>query len=175
MQLFEYWPDFLAELKEFQALAQAQQPELDAARTAARQTADQFFIQTLPPEGAGRWERLLNLPLQTGGCLENRRFRVMTLAAEQRPFTLPRLEQLLATLCGEGGASIHCQDNQLTVRLALTAKQNYNDVGALLERLAPLNLAIELSLMYNQHQLLHTRTHEQLRASSHEQIRNEVI
>ena len=177
MQLHEYWPDFLAELTEFEALAEAQQPELTAALVAARALPEDFYIQTLTGEGAARWERLLGMPVLQGGALEERRFRIMARTAEQRPFTLRWLRELLTTLCGEDGFSVSLvgADFRLVVRLALAIKQNYDDVQALLGRIVPVNMVIDLSILYIQYQALASYTHEQLANYTHEQLRNEVI
>lgn len=177
MELLEYWPGFLAELLDFQELAKAEQPELEEALAAVRSTPEDFFITTLTPEGAERWEQLLTLPVQQGGVLADRRFRILTKCTEQRPFTLPRLKELLGTLCGEDGFTVAMVGSSftLTVRLALTAKQNYDDVGTLLERVVPENMVIDLSLLYNQHTVLAAFTHAQLLAYTHDQLRNEVL
>lgn len=63
----------------------------------------------------------------------------------------------------------------LSVRVMLTAKQNYDDVETLLNRIVPENLILDLSLMYNQHQTLAAFTHAQLAAYTHYFLRNEVL
>lgn len=177
MELHEYWPEFLAELKEFRTLAQAEQPEVTAAQLVVRQMPDDFFIETLTEAGAERWEKMLGLPAAGDWPLEDRRFRIMTWATEQAPFTFRRLKELLGTLCGEDGYTVsrNVVEQHLVVRVALTAKQNYNDVGTLLERIVPMNMTIDLSLLYNQYGTLAGFTHAQLAAFTHEQLRNEVI
>lgn len=177
MELLEYWPGFLQELLEFRELAQAEQPELDSAAQAVRAAPDDFFISTLSPDGAARWERMLGFPVAAGGKLTDRRFRVMTKMNEQRPFTMARLRELLESLCGEDGYSVVLENEAytLTVRVALTAKQNFTDVGTLLERAVPVNLVLDVSLLYNQHETLGLFTYAQLTAYSHDQLRNEVL
>ena len=174
MELLELWPEFLRELREFAALAQAQQGELDGAEEAVRAAPGDFFAATLSQEGTGRWEAMLGLPVRTQEDLEQRRFRILSKWAEQRPFTLPRLRQLLDTLCGEGGATAETEGYTLTVKVALTATASFDDVGELLERVVPLNMEISLSLLYNRHSLLAGYTHAQLADYTHEQLRSEV-
>ena len=101
----------------------------------------------------------------------------MTRAAEQRPFTMARLQELLGTLCGADGFSAVLAGSAftLTVRVALTAKQNFDDVESLLGRIVPANLVIDLSLLYNQHQNLADFSYGRLAAYTHDQLRNEVI
>ena len=174
MELLDLWPEFLRELREFAALAQAQQGEMDTAEQTVRAAPGDFFAATLSPAGAGRWEAMLGLPVRTQEDLEQRRFRILSKWAEQRPFTLVRLRQLLDTLCGQGGATAAAEGYKLTVKVALTAKASFDDVGELLERVVPLNLEISLSLLYNRHSLLAGYTHAQLADYTHEQLRSEV-
>ena len=177
MRLLDYWPEHMRALREFQALAGAEQREVERAVQAVREAPDDFFASTLSRAGAGRWERLLGLPSGEGGALEDRRFRIMARMNEQLPFTMARLRALLASLCGEEGytASVDCVGLLLTVRVELAAKANFRYVEALLERVAPLNVVIDLSLKYNQYLALAGFTHGRLAARSHEQLRNEVI
>ena len=177
MALESYWPEYLRELREFRALAGAEEPELTAAGAALRRAPDDFYTATLTDAGCARWERLLGLPVVHGGDLAQRRFRIMTRMNEQRPFTLARLGEMLRGLCGEEGFTLALDgaDFLLTVRLALTARQMLSDAAALLDRVVPVNLTVDLSLRYNQHQTLLGRTHAALAAYTHDQLRNEVL
>ena len=177
MELLEYLPDFMAGFKEIQAMVKAEQPDISAAIQAVREAPDDFFITTLSPSGAKRWEKMLDLPVQESAPIADRRFRILTKATEQRPFTLRRLKDLMTTLCGEDGFTVAMVSSTftLTVRVALEARQNYDDVDTLLNRIVPENLILDLSLMYNQHQTLSVFTHAQLAAYTHNQLRNEVF
>ena len=106
MALESYWPEYLRELREFRALAGAEEPELTAAGAALRRAPDDFYTATLTDAGCARWERLLGLPVVHGGDLAQRRFRIMTRMNEQRPFTMARLGEMLRGLCGEEGFTL---------------------------------------------------------------------
>lgn len=177
MELLEYLPDFMAGLKEIQEMVKAEQPDISAAIQAVREAPDDFFITTLSPSGAKRWEEMLDLPVQESAPIADRRFRILTKATEQRPFTLRHLKDLMTTLCGEDGFTVAMASSTftLTVRVALEAKQNYDDVDTLLNRIVPENLILDLSLMYNQHQTISVFTHAQLAAYTHNQLRNEAF
>ena len=66
MALESYWPEYLRELREFRALAGAEEPELTAAGAALRRAPDDFYTATLTDAGCARWERLLGLPVVHG-------------------------------------------------------------------------------------------------------------
>ena len=78
MELLDYLPDFMAGLKEMQELTKAEQPEIAAAIRAVRTAPDEFFITTLSPAGAKRWEEMLVLPVQESAPIADRRFRILT-------------------------------------------------------------------------------------------------
>ena len=91
--------------------------------------------------------------------------------------TMGLFREMLRGLCGEEGFTLALDgaDFLLTVRLALTARQMLSDTAALLDRVVPVNLTVDLSLRYNQHQTLLGRTHAALAAYTHDQLRNEVL
>lgn len=177
MRPLDAWPDFLSALREFQALDAAEWPELVGATNSVRTAPREFFLQTLSENGVERWERMLNLPVQKGADLTNRRYRIMTWMTAQPPYTVTRLRELLDTLCGPDGytLAVDVAARSLTVRMAVAVKQNYDDVAALLERVVPANLVIDLSLLYNQYQYLSGFSHGILAGYTHEQLRNEVV
>ena len=88
---------------------------------------------------------------------------------------MTQLRSILHTLCGAGNFSARVEDYTLDVKLGLAAKNNYNDVAALLERVSPQNLVLRLSQLYNTHQEVGRFPHAQLAGRTHEQIRNEVF
>ena len=47
MALESYWPEYLRELREFRALAGAEEPELTTAGAALRRAPDDFYTATL--------------------------------------------------------------------------------------------------------------------------------
>lgn len=51
MALESYWPEYLRELREFRALAGAEEPELTAAGAALRRAPDDFYTATLTDAG----------------------------------------------------------------------------------------------------------------------------
>jgi len=177
MELLDYYPEFMAELKEIQELAKAEQPEIAAAIQTVRDAPNDFFITELSPAGAKRWEEMLNLPVQEDTPIADRRFRILTKSTEQRPFTMRRLKELMTSLCGADGFTVAFVNSTftLTVRVALGVKQNYDDVDAMLARIVPSNLILDLSLLYNTYDILSAYTYDQLSAFTYDQLRNERI
>lgn len=63
----------------------------------------------------------------------------------------------------------------LSVKVALTAQKQLDEVIKLLERVVPANLAVSVTLKYNQHKTFAAMTHGQLLAYTHYSLRNEVF
>ena len=108
---------------------------------------------------------------------DDRRFRILNRVNESLPFTYRFLENQFTILCGENGYRLQVDHRNYTliIRVELASKSKYTDVDALLKRVVPANMIIDLSLMYNQHQEVGRFTHGQLHAWTHEHIRSEVL
>lgn len=176
MDLKEYWPRYLQDLVEFDQIASAEQPEFQEAMQDVQGASNNFFLDSLTDYGCQRWESILNLPKIYNNTLEERRFRIMTWLNRQAPFTMTTLCQQLSSLCGEEGYTVelNAKNYLLVVRVALTSKNNFNDVETMLKRIVPANIVIDLSLKYNSNEMLFGFTHEELAAYNHEQMRSEV-
>lgn len=174
-QLIGYLPDIVRGYAEFQAIMASEQPEVERAWQAADGLLEDQFLLTAGDAGLARWEAMLGIVPKATESLEDRRFRLLTRLNEELPYTLTQLRSILHTLCGAGNFSAQVEDYTLDVKLGLAAKNNYNDVAALLERVSPQNLVLRLSQLYNTHQEAGHFTHAQLAERTHEQIRNEVF
>lgn len=176
-KLIDYYPQVLKEFREFQMLAGTEQEETDQLWGCQYSVLDDQFAATVSEGGAMRWEKILGIVPKATASLQERRFLILTRLAEELPYTVGMLRQQLDALCGAGGytASVEPGEYTVTVRVALTAKGNYDDVGSLLGRVLPANMVLDLSLLYNQHGTVGRLTHGQLKGYQHDKIRNEVI
>jgi hypothetical protein len=173
----DYMRTALKEIREFKVIANAENAEINALWQALEDALNDQFINDSTEHGVKRWESILNITPKGSDTLDFRKFRIITRLNEQLPYSYRAVEQQLKTLCGEDGYSLELQNSKYTlrVRVALTAKSNYDDVGTLLKRVVPANIVIDLSLLYNQHSMLSKYTHEQLSKYTHTQLRNEVL
>lgn len=176
-KLIEYLPYVVRDYAEFQGLTAGEQPEFEQAWNRADEVLNNQFVLTAGNLGLSRWEEILGIIPKATDTLEDRRFRVLTRLNEELPYTLPQLRNILQTLCGEGNfsAEIESDTYELIVKIGLAARRNFSDVEALLERVSPENLTINLSQLYNTHAELGRFTHAQLAAYSHYDLRNEVM
>lgn len=176
-RLIEYLPPILRGVREYEvALDIAEQPEYEIAWPEAQRLKDNQFVHTMDAYGVGRWERMLGLVRKASDTLEDRRFRILVQLNVTLPYTMQRLRETLDSLVGSGYAlALDHNEYTLTVRVALAARAQMEAVEAVLHRMVPANIVIDLSLMYNKHEQLRPYTHAQLAAYTHEQLRSEVM
>lgn len=178
-KLIEYLPECLREVKENKAiLTMAEQPEMENLWGAVDDVMNDQFILDATENGVSRYEAIMKIAPKANQSLDDRKFAILTKNNEQTPFTFASLKQKLGLLCGEDGYCVtrDVKNKILTVRVALTSKNNYGDVEALLERVVPANMVIDLSLMYDQYIKVEKYKHGQLYNNfTHEQLRNGVL
>lgn len=176
-ELISYLPDVLHDIREFRLICEAGDSELAELRISLSDIVQDNFIQTLTQRGCERWERMMRITPKATDDIEVRRFRILAQLNEQLPYTYRGLLRQLETLCGKDGYSAELNGNAytLSVRVALTAKNQLDEVIKLLERIVPANLAVSVTLKYNQHKTLAAMTHGQLAEYTHDYLRNEVL
>lgn len=177
MKLIEYLPDILRDIYEFKGICGAGDIELDKLKAALAETVGDNFVKSLSEGGCSRWERMLKLSPKATDTLENRRFRILAAINQDAPYTMRGLRNQLSVLCGEGGysAELDAAHYRITIRLALSVKEQFSEVQNLLARILPANIAAAVTLKYNQHSALVRYTHGQLAELTHETIRSEVL
>lgn len=176
-KLQDYLPLILLKTYEFPLLCDTEQPEIDRLRDAADAVLDAQFISTAGETAIARYEKIFGITPMDTDTLDERRFKVLTRINTQLPFSVRRLRQQLATLCGEDGYKLELDGGKytLTVKVALTAKRNQQAVEELLADIVPANMVCTTSLLYNQHADLTRFTHAQLALLTHFEIREEVL
>lgn len=176
-KLINYLPYVVRDYAEFQGITGAEQPEFENAWAAVDDLLNNQFITTAGNLGLPRWEKILGITPKGTDTLDDRRFRVLTRLNEELPYTLPQLRVILETLCGAGNYSAIGEEGTyiLVVKIGLAAKKNFSDVEALLQRVVPANMVVDLSQLYNTHAELGRFTHAQLAAFTHDHLRNGVM
>lgn len=176
-KLQDYLPPILLKTYEFPLLCETEQPEIDRLHDAADAVLDAQFISTAGEYAISRYEKIFGVVPQDTDTLDERRFKVLTRINTQLPFSVRRLRQQLATLCGEDGYKLEVGGGKytLTVKVALTAKRNQQAVEELLADIVPANMVCTTSLLYNKHADLTRFTHAQLALLTHFEIREEVL
>lgn len=175
--LVDYLPPILKDVLEFRCIMGAEQQESDTFHAAIDSVLGNQFIDDADEIGIERYESIFGIVPKATDSLNDRRFRIKAKIAEQLPYTVRTLRQQLTALCGENGYSLEINHDEYRIiaKVELTAKSNFDETDAMLRRVVPANIVIELMLMYNQHQTLTLYTHGQLAKLTHRQIREEVL
>jgi hypothetical protein len=176
-QLIDYLPQILKEVRELKAIVDAEQPEASDLWDALDDALNDQFVQDASENGVSRWEKILKIVPQPSRTLAERKFLILARLNEELPYTLNKLKQQLETLCGVDNYSVILNHTAytLTVEVALIASNSLNDVDSLVQRSAPANLIINVTLKYNKHSTLANFTHYELAAYTYYQLRNGVI
>lgn len=175
-KLIDYLPPFLQNVREYESIMNdGEEPEIVLAWKEIENAMKDQFINDATENGVQKWEELLGIVPKSTLTLDERKFTILSRVNESLPFTITTLKERLQSLCGENNFSVVVDGFSVIVRVALAAKNNLKDVDALLKRIVPANMVVDLSIKYNPHENLKNYTHEELHAYTHEQLRNEVF
>ncbi|MGN6710732.1 putative phage tail protein [Anaerocolumna jejuensis] len=177
INLLEYLPGVLREVKEFKVLSAAENHETIKLWEELENVLDDQFVNESTLNGVKRWESILGIKALDTDLLSDRKFRILSRLNEQLPYTYKNLDAQLALLCGANGYKLILDNSAyaLTVKVALTAKKKFTEVGNLLDRVVPCNIVITLLLMYNQHKTLKQFSHAHLHQYTQKELREEVL
>lgn len=177
ISLLDYLPGVLGEVKEFKAMAAAENPEILTLWEELENVLDDQFVNESTLNGVKRWEKILNIDAFDTDTLSDRKFRILSRLNEKLPYTYKSLNSQLALLCGENDYKVILEDNayNLTVKVALTAKKKFSEIENLLNRVVPCNILISLLIIYNQYSTLRQITHFQLSKYTYLGLREEVV
>lgn len=176
-KLQDYLPPVLLKTYEFPLLCDTEQPEFDRLAEAADAVLDAQFLSTAGEYAIQRYEKIFGALPQDTDTLDERRFKVLTKINTQLPFSVRRLRQQLATLCGEDGYKLEVGGGKytLSVKVALTAKRNQQAVEELLADIVPANMVCTTSLLYNTWEQIKRLTWGELKKLTWREIKEEVL
>lgn len=166
-QLIDYLPEILQKYAEFKEMAKVEQPQVEELWENIDRLFQEAFVYDESEIGADKWEHIMCIEPFDTDALEVRNLRIHGRMLEDVPYTYRFLCRQMETLCGKDGFTIELikDDFILKVRVSLKIKKMISEVGKMVERIAPLNLILDVELAYNTHRMLknYGLTHRQLR------------
>lgn len=173
----DYWPEFLARVREFELFADIEDDELAVLRQAIDDVLNDQFIETATERGIARREAILGIVPYGDDTLETRRFRVAGRWLNRLPYTMRMLQERLDKLLGEGHyvIELHKEPYTLRVLIELAVKRQFDAAKEMLREVVPANLQLIVELRYNQYMTIGQLTHGALSAYRHIDIREETI
>lgn len=177
INIIDYLPSVLKEIKDFKGIADAENPELLGLWLLLEDLLCDQFIENATEKGVKRWESVMNVDPMGTDSIDIRKFNILARLNQRPPYTFRNIANQMTMLCGENGytMTLNSGTHTLAVRIELIVKRKFDEVNSLLRRSLPANIIIDLSLRYNQHQTIAAKTHAQLATLTYDHIRNEVI
>ena len=177
ISILDYIPPVLADAEEQKQISKALNPEINMLWAEIERAQNNQFISSSDEYGVAHRENMLSIKPKNTETLDDRKFRLLSREIEKLPYTYRVLKNKLKALCGENGYTLNIDyDNEIIkVRVDLISKKAYEEVELMLEKMSPLNMIIDLYLLYNSHKILSGFTHRQLNQYTHKQLREEVL
>lgn len=142
-RLIEYLPPDLQEVEDFQALTEAEVPEIDAATSATDLMLDNQFASTASIQAVRRFESILRI--QANPAVEDldfRRKRIINRLSTKAPFTVRWLQGQLNRLVGAGMTVVSVDHNEYTLYVTTNIENAnlFREVQHTVEVVKPANL-----------------------------------
>lgn len=142
-----YYPPTVSPAKEFQAIANAENPELKRIWIEAWKQFMNTFVYDIDEDGATRWESMLKLYPSKSDTLETRRKAILAKINSMLPYTERSLQAMLDGVYGVGKIKVNLDYNKYKLWLDVTpdlllkslAIRQYTKV------IAPANLTMNVS------------------------------
>lgn len=142
-----YYPPVVAPSKEFKAIAETVNPELNLVWQRIWQLFCNSFVYYINETGAARWEKMLKLRPKSTDDLDSRRRRILAKINSQLPYTHPQLQNMLDATYGEGRSQvfINYNDYALWVDILASILTRTPEMRTFLRVIIPANMTIGIS------------------------------
>ena len=146
VQLENYLPPILQDVRELQQITTTENPELNQLNQCVDDALADAYLNDMTLNGIKRWESMLHIA--PTGTLDDRRKAIILRLNEMLPYTIRRLRQMLASICGEDGYSVMVNGYTLTMRLPALSYHVAWAVYDTLARVVPANMRNIIRLVF---------------------------
>lgn len=175
-ELIEYLPEFMREYREIKIICDKEQQQIEKMWGQCERIWDNQFIVTADEETIKKWERMLNVSVGDTWTLKDRRNKILSIVAEQRPYTDESLRIMLESIFGEENYQMeYVNPLELLVSVSFESRNEIVNVEKMLNRILPANLKWSVDIFHNKYLLLKNYTHDQLKVYTHEQMRDNYM
>ena len=175
-ELIEYLPEIMREYREIKIICSKEQEQVEKIWEQCERMWDNQFIATADEATIRRWEGMLKVNVGNIWTLEDRRHKILSIIAEQRPYTDESLSIMLKSIFGEGNYQIeYTNPFEMLVSVSFESKNEIANVEKMLDQILPANLKWSVDIFHNKYLLLQNYTHEQLEVYTHEQMRDNYM
>jgi hypothetical protein len=142
----DYLPEYLREIKEFQALDGCVNPKMEELMQRTNQVYSNRFILTADSDTISRWEKILKIiPLQNFS-LGSRRLKVFQRKSEKIPYTFAMLSQYLSQLFKNVTIERDFSKRELHVVIQMDEDTQVDNLYSALRAMLPANMLIRITL-----------------------------
>lgn len=146
VQLENYLPPVLQNVRELQQITATEDAELNHMNQCIEDALADAYLNDMTLNGIKRWESMLHIA--PAGTLDDRRKAIIIRLNEMLPYTIRRLRQMLASICGDDGYSVAVDGYTLTVRLPALSYHVAWAVYDTLARVVPANMQNIIRLVF---------------------------
>ena len=146
VQLENYLPPVLQDVRELQQITATENPELNQLNQCIDDALADAYLNDMTLNGIKRWESILHIA--PAGTLDDHRKAIIIRLNEMLPYTIRRLRQMLASICGDDGYSVAVDGYTLTVRLPALSYHVAWAVYDTLARVVPANMRNIIRLVF---------------------------
>lgn len=121
IKINNYLPKALQEIKEFQAINENLDIELNNISSLISKIKTETIVETATEYGINKWEKILGIISLDNESLEVRRFRIINILTSKLPYTLKWLKMKLTQIVGsESGWTLNVSYVDYTITITLS-------------------------------------------------------
>ena len=148
IDLLIYYPQVIKDIKEFQELAKAENPEINELWLVLERLMKDQFVHEATETGIRRWEKILKINPSASSTLEERRWEILNRLNIKIPYTWTMLKNKLAGLYGDDFTMKYVIDTcTLKIRIKTDSVKNLDSTRNMLDVIVPANLYVDLGMM----------------------------
>lgn len=150
MSLIDYLPEFLQEIKEYKAIMNTENIEINKLKTQIENSKDEVSISNASEYGIKRYEKILGIKENTNLNLDERRLIVKNLFLNRAPYTIAWLRNKLESICGKDNydVSIDYENFSINVQIGYLFEEATEELRKDLINIIPANLNLLVNFWY---------------------------
>lgn len=145
VDISDYWINIIRDTAEFKQIAAAENPEFNDLLGCIYRIVADAFIKESTEYGVSKWESILNLPVDEGLTLDERKAKILTYLSVNRPYTWRILKQMLVQILGGEDKFVMeyiNDEGKLVLHTDALTDEMMQTINELLERVIPQNIEV---------------------------------
>ena len=157
-------PEFLREMKDFQAVGVSENPEFTFCWLKMENWLKDRFISSMTEDGLTKMEQFLRIRPLDSDTSEDRRQRLVAIENKALPYTLRKLREALTNACGEGNTTVEVENYFVRIPVKLASLRSLDFIRETAEQMIPMNMLFEIYVIYNRWRNFSKKTWEELKS-----------